>query len=151
MPHRPGWTDHRTETTDALDCSYSMAIVDHARRNHRIESMASETSSPAHLVFDGLDFGQQVSIANDSRVGILTVDAHVVQRFEIVLLTLLFPKAFEVLLRIAPFFILGFQSRRRRVGMLRMSDGRAYRLRTMGTATRGFRFSPSMISFARSP
>ena len=64
-----------------------------------------------YLFTDVFDFRQEKSIANDASIGVLAIDAHVIQGFQIVLLALFLPESFEVLLRFSPFFILGFQSK----------------------------------------
>ena len=125
-----------------------MACVDHAERRSK---GWRRRISRLYFFFDVFDFRQEKSIANDPSIGVLAVDSHVVQGLEIVLLALFLPEPFEVLLRLSPLFVLRFQSRQVALRSPLFSLSFSYRLRTIGTATRGLRFSPSMISLARSP
>ena len=99
--------------SDAVDDG-PWSTVDHARRQRRRQSIPRDAFSfVSHFFLDVLDIVEKVTISNDSSVGVLAIDAHVVQRFEIVLFALLFPEAFEILLRITPFFVLRFQPTQR--------------------------------------
>ena len=99
--------------SDAVDDG-PWSTVDHARRQRRRQSIPRDAFSfVSHFFLDVLDIVEKVTISNDSSVGVLAIDAHVVQRFEIVLFALLFPEAFEILLRVTPFFVLGFQPTQR--------------------------------------
>ena len=51
-----------------------------------------------------------MSIPNDSRVGVFAVDAHVIQRLQIIFFALLLPEPFEILLRLAPLLVFGLQT-----------------------------------------
>ena len=138
--------------SDAVDDG-PWLTVDHARRRQRRRSIPRDAFSfVSHFFFYVLDIVEKVTISNDSSVGVLAIDTHVVQRFEIVLFALLFPEAFEILLRVTPFFVLRFQpTQREKDETCGICVRQSNRFKTIGTATRGFCFKPSMISLARSP